>query len=616
MPILAVTDSLDGRLTTLSMLAATLLLAWATFRLTTAVRGYVRGHAPVTRFEVVATGFFAVAVLCGTPFWLGSETAVYHEAALWAVAFMVASMASLARWMLDPRDSRLAVATGLVAATLLTRQTLGYGGLVAMGCIGLAVLKDRFAARRYQRPQRVFVGARIWVLLLAGVVAVAVSVAPNIARFGKPFGVPIDRHVYTLQNEDRQEFLEANDGSFFGPQFLATNMVQYLRPDAFDVRPDLPWIDYPRSGPQIIGDVVFDGTGWSSSLPVTMPVLSALCVVGLIMLTRSALRRRPEKWLVALWIGAAVGTLGVATIGYVAHRYMNDFYPAVLLPAIVGFHVAVRRFQLWRERRVAAIEDARDNDEGLAPIAVLGRQKRLQHKARGIVAGLAALLAFGVFANTAMALEYQREKGQAVPEWRRSAWVKARASLPFPKEPAEVPLRYPLPTDTWDGRLAVVGDCDALYVRVGENWLGVERGPSVGVYDLRVDLDALAEVPDGRRAPLLTLGSGFDATVVAIARTTGDRVRFEVWSGAEQGWSTWMPQDLHGEVTLRIEADRYQPPNQITHDGQTVFAGSIPRSDAFALVGKGPELPGLVEEYPGDVTLTPSDRSICHAVTD
>jgi peptidoglycan/LPS O-acetylase OafA/YrhL len=618
MPILAVTHRLDGRLTTLSMLAATLLLAWATFRLTTAVRGYVRGQAPVTRTEVIATGFLAVAVLCGTPFWLGAETAVYHEAALWAVAFMVAALASLARWMLDPRNTRLAVASGLIAATLLTRQTLGFGGLVALGCIGLAVLKDRIVAHRHQRPQRVFVGARMGVLLLAGLVPLAISIAPNMARFDKPFGVPIDRHVYTLQNEDRQEFLEANDGSFFGPQFLATNLVQYFRPDAFDVRPDLPWIDYPRSGPKIIGDVVFDGTGWSSSIPVTMPILTGLALVGTVLLTRSALRRRPEKWLVALYVGAAVGTLGVATIGYVAHRYMNDFYPAVLLPAVVGFHVAVRRFQLWRDGRAEAIDAAKAERgaDAATPGVIRARQRGLQRRVRGIVVGLAAVLAFGVFANTAMALEYQRERGPAVPEWRRSAWIKARATLPFSKEPAEVPLRFPLPEDTWDGRLGVVGDCDALYVRVGDNWLGVERGPSVGVYDLRVDLHALVDLPDGQRAPLLTLGSGYDATVVAVTRTTGNRARFDVWSGAEQGWDTWMPQDIHGVVNLRVDTDRYQPPNQITHDGATVYAGAIPRSDAFALVGEGPELPGLVDTYPGDIALTPNDRSICHAVTD
>jgi hypothetical protein len=642
MPILAMTDRLDGRLTTLSMLLAMLLLAWTGFRLLTALRAFVRGQAPVTRLEVVATGVLAVAALCGTPFWLSSETAVYHEAALWAVALAIAALDAIARWMLDPSTKRLVLVAALIAACLLTRQTLGLGVLVAMACVGFCVLVDRVKARREQRAARVYPTAKLWMLLLSGLVPLAISAAPNYARFEEPFGVPVDRHIYTLDSSERRDFLDANGGSFFGPQFLPTNLVQYFRPDAFDIRPDLPWIDYPRSKPKIIGDVTFDGVSWSSSIPVTMPVLTVLGALGAFMLVRALRQRRPENWLTTLWAGALVGAGGVATIGYVAHRYMDDFFPAVLVPAYVGFHVLVRRVLIWRgehalspmievapdDPRALALaehdpdenrdesagdDEAEERDTVLVPAPMTGRTRR---RLRAGVAVGVGLLAFGVFANTAMALEYQRERGPAVPEWRRSAWVKARANLPVSKEPAFVPLGRPLPDEAWDGRLAVVGECDALYVRVGDQWLGVERGPSVGVYDITVDLDALDTLAEGERAPLLTLGSGFDETVVAITRTTGDRVRLDVWAGAESGWSTWSPQDLHGTVTLRVEADRNQTPNQISHLGRAVYAGAIPRPSAFAQVGRGPDLPGVAERYPGRIELTPEDRSICHAVTD
>ncbi|HEV7762628.1 MAG TPA: acyltransferase [Acidimicrobiales bacterium] len=628
MPLLAMTDRLDGRLTTLSMLAAMLVLAWTSFRLITAVRAFVRGEAPVTRVEVIGTALLSVAVLSGTPFWLGSETAVYHEAALWAVALTIATFDAIARWMLDPRTSRLVLVSGLIAATLITRQTLGLGVLVTMAVVGLCVLLDRVRARRDRRPERIFPGTKVWVLLLSGLVPLAISIAPNYARFEKPFGVPVDRHVYTLEVDDRRDFLDANGGKFFGPQFLATNLLQYFRPDAFDIRPDLPWIDYPRSGPKVLGDVTYDGVSWSSSIPVTMPVLFALALLGAFMLLRAVRQKRPENWLAVLWAGAIVGAGGVATIGYVAHRYLDDFFPGILLPAYVGFHVLVRRILIWRgEHEFSPIlapaddpagddpaEDS-DVDEAREPVRAPMSRRTRRRLRTGIAVGL-AMLAFGVFANTALALEYQRERGPAVPEWRRSAWVKARATLPFSKEPARVPMRWPLPDETWDGRLAVVGDCDALYVRVGEQWLGVERGPSVGVYDLQVDLDALDSLAEGQRAPLLTLGGGFDATVVAATRTTDDRVRLDVWSGAERGWDTWFPQKLDGVVTLRVESDRYQLPNQISYQGRTVYAGAVPRPDAFVQVGQGPDIPGLAESYPGDISLVPDDRSICHAVAD
>ena len=60
-----------------------------------------------------------------------------------------------------------------------------------------------------------------------------------------------------------------------------------------------------------------------------MPVLFALALVGAFMLLRAARQRRPENWLAVLWAGAVVGAGGVATIGYVAHRYMDDFFPAI-----------------------------------------------------------------------------------------------------------------------------------------------------------------------------------------------------------------------------------------------------------------------------------------------
>jgi peptidoglycan/LPS O-acetylase OafA/YrhL len=614
MPVLAVTDRFDGRLTTLSMLLAMLLLCWMCFRLITAVRAFVRGEAPLTPFEVVATGVLAVAVMSGTPYWLGAETAVYHEAALWAVALNIAALDAIARWMLDPRPGRLVLVGGLIAATLLTRQTLGLGALVAMALVGFCVLVDRIRAWREKRPERVFPGTKVWMLLLSGLVPLAISAAPNYARFDKPFGIPIDRHVYTMSVDDRKDFLEANDGSFFGPQFLPTNMLQYFRPDAFDIRPDLPWIDYPRGGPQVLGDVTYDGVSWSSSVPVTMPLLTALAVLGGFMLVRALRQRRPENWLVTLWAGAVVGAGGVATIGYVAQRYIDDFFPMVLVPAYVGFHVLVRRVLIWRGEHESSPVVATGDGDGDGDFRPAPMPPRIRRRLRvGLAAG-GAMLVFGLFANTALALEYQRERGPAVPEWRRTAWVKARAALPFSKEPTRVPMRWPLPDDTWDGRLAVVGECDALYVRVGEQWLGVERGPSVGVYDLRVDLDALDGLPEGQRAPLLTLGADYEATVVAATRTADDRVRIDVWAGAERGWDVWLPQRLDGVVTLRVESDSYQPPSQVSYQGRAVYAGPIPRHGAFAQVGEGPDLPGLAERYPGEIELVPNDRSICRSV--
>jgi hypothetical protein len=80
MPVLAVTDRFDGRLTTLSMLLATVILTIAAFRLLCVLRGIVRGDDPVGRREPLVTGLLAVVVLVAPPFFLASEAVVYHEA--------------------------------------------------------------------------------------------------------------------------------------------------------------------------------------------------------------------------------------------------------------------------------------------------------------------------------------------------------------------------------------------------------------------------------------------------------------------------------------------------------------------------------------------------------
>src|SRR4029450_646893 len=63
MPVLVLTDNADGQLTTLSMLAAAVVLAVAAFRLACVIRGMVRGSVPVGPVEQWATAGLAVAVL-------------------------------------------------------------------------------------------------------------------------------------------------------------------------------------------------------------------------------------------------------------------------------------------------------------------------------------------------------------------------------------------------------------------------------------------------------------------------------------------------------------------------------------------------------------------------
>ena len=68
----------------------------------------------------------------------------------------------------------------------------------------------------------------------------------------------------------------------------------------------------------------------------------------------------------------------------------------------------------------------------------------------------------------------------------------------------------------------------------------------MGVYDIRVDLDALDDLEPGERAPLVTFGDGPDAAVVGLLRLPDGRVRADLDSPATDGWRAGWPHDLDG----------------------------------------------------------------------
>jgi hypothetical protein len=625
MPLFLVTDRFDGRLTALSMIVGFLLFAAASFRLATALRAFVRGQDPVTRRELAGTALLALAVLTGTPFWLSSLTVVHHEAVLWGAATTIAAFDALARWVLDPRPARLATASAWVAAALLSRQTLGLGALAALALLVALALADRVRARlpigaasdagaigaasdagaigavappvrsRARRRRAALAdapGASLagWMLVAAVLAPAVLSAIPNLARFDKVFGVPVESQVYSLNNSGRQEFLAANRGSFFGLQFVPTTTLQYFRPDAFDIRPDLPWIDFPRTTPKVIGDVSFDDVTFSSSVTATMPLLTALAVVGVGVLARGVRRRRPEAWVVVLALGAVVGAGGVLGIGHVANRYLTDIYPLVLILALIGFHARAPRL-----------------------VELRPRWRRL------ITLTAVGAVTFGMLATVAMALEYRHERGPGLGQADRTEWVRARATAPLSSpNVTELDEGAPLPAVAFDGLHAVVGDCDGVYVRVGGGWVPAERGPGVDVFDITVDLDALDRLDDdATRAPLVTMGSGYGAVVVAVTRTSDDEVRVDVWDGPNRGWRTGAAQPLTGEVTIHVEGDRRTAPNAITSGDVYLYSEhvSAPRSGGYR-IGAAPEIPGVAARYPGAITLDEPDRSICRALTE
>ena len=594
LPVMLVTDRFDGRLTTVSMTLAMVVLVVAAHRLNLAVRRIVRGNAPVSRTEAVLTAGLAVAALSGPPLWLASQAVVFHEASLWGVAFTVGGMAALLGWIDRPTGWRLAATGALAAGAVSSRFTLGLGLMAAMGAIVAVVGVQRWLARRKGGFEAPLGGVRVrWVVAVCAALLVVAAV-PNLARFGTLLSPPMDRQVATGMFGDRQEFLEANQGAFFGLQFLPTTAFTYLRPDGFDVRATFPWVDFPRAGPSVVGDPTFDDLVWTSSVPAAMPAMFVLAFPGTAWVVAAVRQRRRGAWLAPVAVGAGVSTAAVLGIGHISNRYLNDFVPAVMLLGLVGAHALAGRRPTWSRRRRRAVT------------GVLG-----------------VLVVAGAWNSLGLGVVHQRERGPVVPEEWREQLFRWRADLPGPRPPIVYRSESPwaeLPDDAGDGTLGVYGDCAGLYVRVGDAWRAVARGPDAGVHEVRVDLDALADLPPGRRSPLVVFGRGSDAGIVALRRLPDGRVTVDVDSARSVLWREGFAVALEGEVTIRVNLDTLVEGPTVTVGRAVLYDRYIAGRSAHATLGELPHRtlrPNLADEYPGGVERVEHyDDDLCRALSD
>jgi hypothetical protein len=609
-PLFLVTDRFDGRLTTISMFLAMIVLAVAAHRLNLAVRELVRGTAPVTRVERLATAGLAVAVLGGIPLWLASVAAVFHEAILWGLALTVAALASTLRWLRVPTGRGLAATAALTAAAVASRQPLGLALLTGLGLLALVVAVSHLAARRSGTAPAFLPGASLAGVVLVCIVGGLACAVPNLIKFGDPIGPPIERHIVSYSLAERMEFLEANDGSYFSADFVPTTVLQYGRPDALAFQGEFPWIDFPPEGPRVLGGAVFDSVEWASSVPSTMPALVILAVPGAVWLVRAVRRRDLGVGLLALWVGSWAGAVGALTIGYVGHRYLGDMAPIVIVPALCGAHVLLARAAAHRTSEA----DAPHPDGGPAAGASRSRPRRVA--GRVAVGVLAGLVVFGAYVNLALGIQYQRERGFNIPEEWRTELAGWRADLPGVRRTVvEVaPTDDRLPRQASDGTLAVVGDCLGLYQRVGDTWYGIDRGPGVGVHDIRVDLDALDDLAPGVRAPLVTFGDGPDAAVVGITRLADGRVQADVHTAASDAWRAGWPRELDGEVTVRVVNDPRTEDTYLRVGRHHLNLPPTRDPEAVPTVGALPTglaVPGVEDRYPGDVAAVPFDDALC-----
>ncbi|MFM8303371.1 MAG: hypothetical protein ACKOA9_03575 [Actinomycetota bacterium] len=498
-PVVAVTDRFDGRLTALSMLVAFVVALSAIGMLVWRVRAQIGGARMLGRAETVAVALLALLVGVGTPlFFAGSRAWVYHESGLWGAAFALCAYDQVLAYLIGPTARRLARAGAFADAAILTRVTIGSGPAVALGVVAAAVLAARLlprlrpAVRRLGVSDAVARSPRSWAgLVAASVLPVAGYAAVNWAKFGTLFGVPIDQHAQNFVDPRRRRVLAANDGTLFSLRGIPTHVVALLRPDAVGFRSQFPWIGVPEWRPTAFFGLLFDARQPMISVTAAMPLIVALAVVGAVVLVR-------RRTLAPLWpavIGAAVVLPLTWSFLYVAQRYTIDVLPLMVLLAAPGFVVVtetvVRRSGVWR---------------------------------RAAVVVLAVVVAAGCWTGVAVALEYQRVLAPVVPDDLRAEYVDWQsdvgARLGTPPVPVLRGTRLPAPAGR--NTVFVLGDCGALYVSDGTEWHGVERTEAGGRHRLAV---RIAPPAVGTVVPVMRVGTGPGAVTVGVrARADGTAV--------------------------------------------------------------------------------------------
>jgi hypothetical protein len=596
-PIVAVTDSLDGRLTQTSLVLGAAVAMAAASSLSWTVRGLARGDIPVDRADLLAAAVVPLVVGSGSllPF-LASRAWVYHEASLWGFTFSLVTATWLTRHLMTGRDRDLVVAGVAAAAALHTRPSVGAGALAMLAMLilveslswlggwqvrreapgglwrWLAGIRDRVTAGR--SPHRMAIASVVVLLAVAGYAGV------HLARFGEPFRVPFETQTYVRISPERQEVLAANGGSFFGLRFVPTTALQYLRPDGISIGRTYPFIGFADAA-TVVGDVQFDTIDPTASIPSSMPALTVGALFGVGVVVQSVRRRGAERVLALPTAGAAVGAASCLTIAYVAHRYLADALPFLVVAALPALH---RIVDLRPRRRHA------------------------------VVAGTAALVAWSILANASLGLLYQRQEAPDVPDELRAALVRdqlrADRFVPFALPP-ESRWGSALPGEVDQGVLFGLDGCPGLYWGAGDRWRGVERTEATGGWTL--DVTWPTDGP-GIVRPLLSSGGPATANVLVAVRDEDGRLRVGyAWDDADGERQIDLGRPFSVDETSRVEVvfDPVTVEIRVTVDGRLVYEGYRFRPTPGEVVGTSQADGEIADTFGSDIVARTRESVVC-----
>lgn len=479
LPFVAISDGLDGRLTLISLFVGTALLYWQSVKLLDRVLEIAHPSGTGSSAERWIRTVWRVSVATGTVvLTLLAIPWAYHEAHLWSAALFTTVLNQMLRFPEIP-TRRLWVFGLALLAVVLNRPTTAYAALIGVALL-IGVSLWRKLATRAAIAQ-----LSGWLLL-----AFTATVSVNWAKFRRPFGIPMEDQFFSKVDANRAEMLARYDNRYFQTEFIPTNVWAYFRPNGVDISTRFPFIDVPQQLPWVWGGAFYDATYRTASITATNPLLLILSILGVVTLVRW--RREPTLWRLAPIVTAGIlAGGGVAGWGYIATRYLTDFLPGMLVLSAIAIAALLRRI-----------------DAGRAP-----NDPRV---ARGVRAGVIALVAWSILANVAIAFNYSYSLGDRTDHMARLLSIQdAAAGIVGPSLADRTVRLEDLPYERYDptppGTLAIIGDCEALYYSNGDTvdtWVAVEFGESEWRRDLLVTPGA--DISPGDEVELVLLSASPD----------------------------------------------------------------------------------------------------------
>jgi hypothetical protein len=505
LPVLLTTHEYDGQLTVLSMAVAWIVFAVMVTKLVWLLVPLLAGPDAVTPWTGALVGAFLAAATGGS--FLTFDAAqpwVYHEAYVWAVTSVVGGIYWLVRVLTRP--TRNAVWWLFVFALLCVGSRATEGWALCLVVMGVALWMRRARGTRPRDPLW-------WRVLLAGLVPLALSIALNEYKFDEIYIFPLQDQVWTQVNAQRRAALAANGGGLTGLQFFPTSFMAYLRPDGIRFVDYFPFITLPAHAAPVYNGAHIDQTYRTGSVTSFMPLLMLMFLVAVVAVALPR-GRRERKLLRAPLLVSILVTGGVMGYGYYSARYASEFVPAL----VTGGAITTALLCGWTRRRPFL---------RIPAVAVLSV---------GAVFSIVAQMSIG------MTMEAYLHRGDLLEryvQWQHDVSPGRQAKL--------VSLVGNLPSGGETDDLAILGDCQTLYINTGdryEPWLPVQDR------DRTLLLTPVGPLRPGKVTLLRVTGNDPEGVRLEINRH--DQLRFVTWNGDDVARGAWFFVPTAGGVRLGI----------------------------------------------------------------